>query len=437
MAHAAACSFNGCIRLIRSFSLLLKIDLSCMKPEELSISDFTYGLPDERIAKYPLEKRDESKLLVYRKGVIAERIFKDIPELLQPNDCLIFNDTRVIHARLHFQRSTGAHIEILCLEPLEPFEVTKAFATNDSTLWKAMVGNGKRWKVGERLARKITVEGRSYVLSVVLEGKDTDAYSVRFDWDVDIPFSEVLDDVGILPLPPYLNRDTEAEDEERYQTVYAQADGSVAAPTAGLHFTQNVFDELQLKGVNSLFVTLHVGAGTFKPVKSATMQDHEMHQERIEVSLNAIERMREASERSRIIPIGTTSLRTIESIYWFGVKLLVGKKMDNLFVGQWEPYELAEKAVSASEVLDTVAHWMRTNKKDHLSGSTQLLIAPGYDIRMADALITNFHQPESTLLLLVAAFIGEDWRRVYDHAMNNDFRFLSFGDSSILFRDKR
>lgn len=405
------------------------------EPGKLSISDFTYQLPDERIAKYPLTIRDASKLLVYRQGQISERVFSEIPDLLKPNDCLVFNDTKVIHARIHFQRSTGAHIEILCLEPIQPFEVNEAFAATDSVSWKSMVGNGKRWKIGERLVRNISVGERSYQLQVELESRDADTYRVRFFWDAPISFSEVLEDVGILPLPPYLNRDTEEEDEERYQTVYAQADGSVAAPTAGLHFTQSVFDKLTEKQVHPLFVTLHVGAGTFKPVKSATMQDHEMHQERIQVSVNAIEQMKVAAAESRIIPVGTTSLRTIESIYWFGVKLLAGHKMNELSVGQWEPYELHGSAVSALESLEAVLDWMKRNNRSYLTGSTQLLIAPGYTIRMADALITNFHQPESTLLLLVAAFIGADWRSVYEYAMKNDFRFLSFGDSSILFRD--
>lgn len=405
------------------------------RPGKLSISDFTYQLPDERIAKYPLTIRDASKLLVYRQGQISERVFSELPDLLKSNDCLVFNDTKVIHARIHFQRSTGAHIEILCLEPMEPFEVNEAFAATDSVSWKSMVGNGKRWKIGERLVRNISVGERSYQLQVELERREADTYRVRFSWDAPISFSEVLEDVGILPLPPYLNRDTEAEDEERYQTVYAQADGSVAAPTAGLHFTREVFDHLAEKQVHPLFVTLHVGAGTFKPVKSATMQDHEMHQERIQVSVNAIEQMKLAAVESRIIPVGTTSLRTIESIYWFGVKLLAGQKMNELSVGQWEPYELHGSAVSAAESLEAVLDWMKRSNRSYLTGSTQLLIAPGYTIRMADALVTNFHQPESTLLLLVAAFIGADWRSVYEYAMKNDFRFLSFGDSSILFRD--
>ncbi len=438
-------------------------------PSAISIADYTYELPDQRIAKYPLSERDTSKLLVYRDGGIAESVFKDLPELLEPNDCLVFNDTRVIHARLHFQRPTGAHIEVLCLEPLEPAEVTEAFAQTEFTTWRAMVRNGKRWKPGEFLVREIETEERNYRLFVELIGKEHDSSIVRFFWDSGEPldeeegsvvfpdrvgepssevstsaekassstshitFAEVLDDVGILPLPPYLNRETEAEDEERYQTMYAQADGSVAAPTAGLHFTQPVFDSLKELNVQSLFVTLHVGAGTFKPVKSATMKDHDMHSERIVVSRNALERMHAAAQKQRIIPVGTTSLRTIESIYWFGIKLLAGHEMKELNVSQWEPYQLADRVVKASEALQAVLGWMEAKELNYLTGQTQLLIAPGYTIRMANALITNFHQPNSTLLLLVAAFIGEDWRKVYEYALNKDFRFLSFGDSSILF----
>lgn len=404
-------------------------------PSTLAIADYTYQLPDERIAKYPLAERDSSKLLVYRNGTICEKVFKELPELLQPNDCLVFNDTRVIHARIHFQRQTGAQIEILCLEPVEPAEVSEAFTRKKSTVWRAMVGNGKRWKTGEMLTRTITTETSSYQLNVEMSAKEPDAFVVQFSWDADLSFAEVLDDVGILPLPPYLNRNTETEDEERYQTVYAQADGSVAAPTAGLHFTKRVFDDLKERQVQSLFVTLHVGAGTFKPVKSDTMQDHDMHKERILVSVNTIEKMREASEGSRIMAVGTTSLRTIESIYWFGVKLLAQDHVKEFFVGQWEPYELADRTVDAAQALDAVLKWMHENAQSYLSGYTQVLIAPGYQIRMANALITNFHQPQSTLLLLVAALIGKDWKRVYNHALEHDFRFLSFGDSSILFRD--
>lgn len=404
-------------------------------PQSIAISDYTYDLPDGRIAKYPLEKRDESKLLVYRSGDIAEKKFHQLPDLLNQNDCLVFNDTRVIHARVQFQRKTGAQIEILCLEPISPFEVTEAFCATEAVTWKAMVGNGKRWKQGEILTRTIAVENDSYKLNVELLGKESDSFQVKFSWSSGKAFSEVLSEVGTLPLPPYLNRDTEDEDEERYQTVYAQADGSVAAPTAGLHFTKDVFGNLKKRGVQSLFVTLHVGAGTFKPVKSETMEGHEMHQERIEVSKNTIEQMLKAVEtRNRIIPVGTTSLRTIESLYWFGAKLSLGHKMKELFVSQWEPYELDITKIDAKTSLRAILNWMICERKPYVSGATQLLIAPGYEIKLADALVTNFHQPSSTLLLLVASLVGEKWRNLYDYALENDFRFLSFGDSSILFR---
>lgn len=407
------------------------------RPGDISISDFTYELPEDRIAKYPLEERDSSKLLVYREGKIEDQEFKNLPNLLSAKDCLVFNDTKVIHARLQFQRETGARIEVFCLEPVDPREVTEAFSAKGKSTWKAMVGNAKRWKDGEVLTRIVSAESGEFELNANLISRETDAFLIRFDWDSDFTFSEVLDQIGILPLPPYLNRDTEAEDEERYQTVYAQADGSVAAPTAGLHFTQAVFDSLKAKQIQSTFVTLHVGAGTFKPVKSQTMEGHEMHQERISVSRNTIQRLLDSTVNgNRIIPVGTTSLRTIESIYWFGVKLVSGIQMKELNVSQWEPYELANQTLSASDSLEAVLDWMNTNQKDYLNGQTQLLIAPGYEIRMADALVTNFHQPKSTLLLLVAALIGPEWKQVYHYALENDFRFLSFGDSSILFRNQ-
>jgi S-adenosylmethionine:tRNA ribosyltransferase-isomerase len=404
------------------------------EPKALSISDYTYELPQSRIAQYPLEKRDTSKLLVYKDGEMRHDVFSALPDLLESDDCLVFNDTRVVHARIHFHRQTGARIEIFCLEPMEPYEVSEAFAKKKSTVWKAMIGNAKRWREGEILSKSIKTESGEYSVKAEILNKNRSAFAVRFAWDADITFSEVLDDMGMLPLPPYLNRDAEEEDEERYQTVYAQAEGSVAAPTAGLHFTKQVFDDLQKNQVQSLFVTLHVGAGTFKPVHSETMQDHEMHREHILVSISALEKMRVASIENRIIAVGTTSMRTIESIYWFGVKLLATEEVNEFFVGQWEPYELENKTVEVTAALDAVIDWLKDKQKSHLNGFTQLLIAPGYQIRMADALITNFHQPQSTLLLLVAALIGDDWRKVYDYALQNHFRFLSFGDSSILFR---
>ncbi|MDC1221207.1 S-adenosylmethionine:tRNA ribosyltransferase-isomerase [Salibacteraceae bacterium] len=410
-------------------------DASNTNPSGLSIADFSYDLPEDRIAKYPLAERDHSKLLMYKSGEISEERFSQLPSLLHPNDCLVFNNTRVVHARMQFQRQTGARIEIFCLEPIDPVEVSEAFAQRKTTTWKAIVGNSKRLKIGEVLSRNISIDGIQHKLKAELCSKENDSFTVKFSWDLEASFAEVLENAGTLPLPPYLNRETESEDEERYQTVYAEADGSVAAPTAGLHFTKSVFDNLKDKGIEALFVTLHVGAGTFMPVKSDTMQDHEMHQERISVSINAIKRMRNATMENRIIAVGTTSIRTIESIYWFGVKLLSGYDMKELFVGQWEPYQLKDQSVSVIQSLDAVLDWMKNMNLDYLNGATQLLIAPGYRIRMVDALITNFHQPQSTLLLLVAALVGDDWRKIYDHALGHDFRFLSFGDSSILFRE--
>jgi S-adenosylmethionine:tRNA ribosyltransferase-isomerase len=409
--------------------------MSSVNPRALSIEDFTYDLPKQRIAKYPLEARDQSKLLVYKNGQIQHRIFNELSQELESSDCLFFNDTRVIHARLFFQKPTGAHIEVFCLEPLSPKEITQAFDQKGSVVWKTMVGNAKRFKVGEDLTQTISADGQSYELTVEMLGRTQDSFEVKFSWNRDCTFAEVLEDAGTLPIPPYLNRDAEVEDEERYQTMYAQANGSVAAPTAGLHFTQRVLDDLKSQSISSIFVTLHVGAGTFKPVKSDTMQDHEMHQEQIDVSLHALQQMRNAVKTNRIVAVGTTSLRTIESIYWFGVKLQENQGLESFTLGQWDPYELSEQSVSAEDALDNVLAWMHRKELDRLRGNTQLIIALGYTIRLADALITNFHQPKSTLLLLVASFIGDDWRKVYEYALKNDFRFLSFGDSSILFRN--
>ncbi len=410
-------------------------DLSNTNPSGLSIVDFSYDLPEDRIAKYPLSERDQSKLLIYKSGELSEERFGQLPSLLHPNDCLVLNNTRVVRARMQFQRQTGALIEIFCLEPTDPVAVAEAFAQRKTTIWKVIIGNSKRLKIGEVLSRNISIDGIQHTLKAELCSKENDSFTVNFSWDLGATFAEVLENTGTLPLPPYLNRETESEDEDRYQTVYAESDGSVAAPTAGLHFTKKVFDNLKEKGIELLFVTLHVGAGTFMPVKADTMQDHEMHQERISVSIDTIERMRNATMKNRIIAVGTTSIRTIESIHWFGVKLLSGSDMKELFVGQWEPYQLKDQNVSVIQSLDAVLDWMKNLNLDYLNGATQLLIAPGYRIKMVDALITNLHQPQSTLLLLVAALVGDDWRKIYDHALGHDFRFLSFGDSTILFRE--
>jgi S-adenosylmethionine:tRNA ribosyltransferase-isomerase len=296
-----------------------------------------------------------------------------------------------------------------------------------------MTGNAKSWKIGDVLKKNISGENGQYDLHAELLSKDIDGSMVLFSWNAEKTFSEILDDAGILPLPPYLKREAESEDEERYQTVYARADGSVAAPTAGLHFTRRVFDALKERDVSSVFLTLHVGAGTFKPVKSATMAEHAMHQEKMEISKSAVLQISTAAEGKRVIAVGTTSLRTLESLYWFGVKILSGKDVGSFFIDQWEPYALTKKEFGKTEALDAVVSWMEKNNQSYLNGFTRLLIAPGYKVQLADALVTNFHQPQSTLLLLVSALIGEDWRRVYNYALENDFRFLSFGDSSVLF----
>lgn len=406
-------------------------------PRSLSINDFMYELPQERIAVYPLAERDASRLLVYQDGDIRHTIFRQLPEIINPGDCLVFNDTKVIHARLYFEKSGGGFAEILCLEPVDPVEITVSFQSKKRCTWKVMTGNAKRWKIGDVMKKTIPAENGQYTVLAELVSKDSEGSVVQFSWEADKTFADILDDAGILPLPPYLNRDAESDDEERYQTVYARADGSVAAPTAGLHFTGRVFDSLKANGVRSVFLTLHVGAGTFKPVKSATMADHAMHQEKIELSAAALDQIRSSLKDNRVIAVGTTSLRTLESVYWFGVKLLSGQNADSFFVEQWEPYTLARQDVSATESLEAVVAWLNERKYSMLSGHTRLLIAPGYNVRMVDALITNFHQPQSTLLLLVSALIGDDWRRVYEYALNNDFRFLSFGDSSILFTKRK
>lgn len=403
-------------------------------PQSISIDDYIYDLPEHRIAKYPLKTRDKSKLLVYQKGEIQTKVFNEVGSYLSSSDCLVFNDTRVIHARIFFELPQGSIVEIFCLEPISPVEVTESFACSQTCTWKVMIGNARKLKNRPVIDKVIVTPTSSYTLKAEVVSRDNGTFTVSFYWDGGKAFSEVLEDVGTLPIPPYLNRDSEKEDEERYQTVYAQADGSVAAPTAGLHFTQNVFNDLYHRGVQMAFATLHVGAGTFKPVKSDTMAGHEMHRERIQVSVQTIEKLLDAADKGRIVSVGTTSLRTIESIYWFGVKLNQDKRISAFSISQWEPYELQNSAIPSKQALINVLEWLTNNKLSYLSGATQILIAPGYDIKLANALITNFHQPKSTLLLLIAAFVGEDWRAIYQYALRNNFRFLSFGDSSLLIR---
>lgn len=410
-----------------------------MRAQELKIADFTYHLPDEKIAHHPLSKRDESKLLVYKNGLISETIFKNLHEQLQAGDTLIFNDTKVVHARMVFVKDSGARIEIMCLEPFEPNDAALCFKQTKTCKWVALIGNNKKWKDGF-LTKNLTINGRKVILQANKIKQHLDSFIVEFTWNNDFSFADIIYHAGLLPLPPYMNRDAENEDEERYQTVYAKFEGSVAAPTAGLHFTQDVFDTLIQQKINISYVTLHVGAGTFKPVKAEKMSDHQMHEEHIVINIDLITQIHQSiATNRRIIAVGTTSLRTIESLFWFGLHLLNHKQnwhnINSIQISQWQPYENNAIDYSKEDIIKAILDWMAFKNINVLQGATQIIIAPPYQIKLVDAIITNFHQPESTLLLLVSAFIGNDWRKVYDYALTHNFRFLSYGDSSILFKN--
>ena len=411
-----------------------------MHPENISIKGYTYKLPEEKIARYPLPERDASKLLLYKNGVIKEDVFSNITEHLSENALLIFNNTKVIPARLLFQKSSGGIIEIFCLEPHEQYAgITTAMLQKGKVRWQCLVGGASKWKQGQVLEKKITIPGKEIILHASYIEKRTGNFLIELSWlPADLNFAEVLQSTGAIPLPPYIKRPVEASDAERYQTIYAGHNGSVAAPTAGLHFTSDIFDRLKSKNIQLDFVTLHVGAGTFKPVKTATMQKHEMHAEFIDVIKSTVENI--LSNLSHpIIAVGTTSLRTIESLYWLGVKKSTDlsrqssvQSENSLSLLQWEVYDLAEKNIPVKDALQSLLEWMDKNNLERLAGKTQILIAPGYKPKVVNALVTNFHQPQSTLLLLVAALIGKDWEKVYDYALQHDFRFLSYGDGSLL-----
>lgn len=403
----------------------------------LAIKDFSYSLPNEKIAKYPLTERDLSKLLVYKNGKIATSIYRNIAEQLQPQSLLLFNNTRVIEARIFFEKPTGGVIEVFCLEPAYNKEIALTMASTGKVYWNCMIGGASKWKEPV-LEKKIKLPDQTIHLFAQVVEKLPDCFLLEFSWhDAQYSFGEVLHHAGVLPLPPYLNRAAEHSDYENYQTVYAKEDGSVAAPTAGLHFTESLLEELKQKEVYEEYVTLHVGAGTFKPVKSELMKDHEMHKEWMQVKRNTIENILNYHPKD-IIPVGTTSFRTLESLYWMGLKALQKSEasIEELEIKQWDAYQLKHKNITAETALQALIGWMNDHEKDELLCHTQLLVAPGYNVKIADALITNFHQPNSTLLLLVAAVIGEDWRKVYEFALVNDFRFLSFGDGSLLWVNK-
>ena len=398
--------------------------------QEIAIAEYDYPLPDERIAKYPLAERDTSKLLLYKGGEICEEKFANLPGFIPQGALMVFNNTRVIQARLRFRKETGAQIEVFCLEPERPADYQQMFQETKECVWQCLVGNSSRWKSGV-LSHVIAISGVDVTLSVERVSSADGVNLVRFFWDGGFTFAELLEAAGELPIPPYLNRKTEESDMSTYQTVYSKVKGSVAAPTAGLHFTPAVLGALDAAGVQRGEVTLHVGAGTFKPVKSELIADHEMHEEYIEVQRGLIERLVAAGGAA--VAVGTTSVRTLESLYFLGEKVSgnPGIEESELCVGQWEPYS-REHTLPTVEALTALLQWMDAKGLDRVHSHTRIMIAPGYTFRIVKAIVTNFHQPKSTLLLLVSAFIGGNWRRVYDYALENGFRFLSYGDSSLL-----
>lgn len=411
--------------------------LKFMHQKQLSISDFTYSLPNERIAKYPLENRDSSKLLVYKSGEITSSIYREIHTFLPEDTLLIFNDTKVVEARLLFKKPTGATIELFCLEPSDEYaDITSVMLQTGSVKWKCLIGGASKWKQGVQLLKVIeTPNGGIIHLEASIKERLPDCFVVELSWKPgDISFAEMLHLAGCIPLPPYLHRDAEESDKTRYQTIYAKQDGSVAAPTAGLHFTDNVFKELARKNIAKSFVTLHVGAGTFKPVKGESLGEHDMHTEFMDVQLEVIENMIMYLNKN-IVAVGTTSLRTIESLYWMGLKANLDENitLEDLSITQWEVYEITYR-ISAKESLNSLCKWMRKNNLTRLINKTQILIAPGYQLKIAKGIITNFHQPQSTLLLLIAAFVGDKWKEIYQYALDNEFRFLSYGDGCLLWK---
>lgn len=423
-----------------------------MNTKEIHISDYTYDLPDERIAKFPMAERDHSKLLLYRQGEVGEDVFYNLPQYLPEGALMVMNNTRVIQARLHFRKETGALIEIFLLEPALPRDYEQMFQQTSRCQWLCLVGNQKKWiarntstpgsKKEVPLTREISIKGTKITVTATHKGEVGTSQLIEFEWKnisltsnpsplTSISFAEVIDVMGELPIPPYLNRETQESDKTTYQTVYSKIKGSVAAPTAGLHFTDRVLSDIDARGIEREEVTLHVGAGTFRPVKSETIGDHPMHTEYIAVHRHTIERL--LAHNGEAIAVGTTSVRTLESLYYMGLKLESNPDLsaDDLHVHQWEPYEQTA-SISPLKALQNLLAWYDRNDETVLHSSTQIIIAPGYDYKIVKMLITNFHQPQSTLLLLVSAFVHGDWHKIYDYALAHDFRFLSYGDSSLL-----
>ena len=408
-----------------------------INPKHIHISDYQYPLPDERIAKFPIAQRDHSKLLVYRHGEVGEDVFYHLPDYLPKGSLMVFNNTKVIQARMHFRKSTGALIEVFLLEPAEPSDYELMFQTSGHCAWYCLVGNLKKWKEGT-LERTLNNENGTLTVKATRGPVHGTSYRIDFSWTGGLSFAEVIDSMGELPIPPYLNRETQESDKTTYQTVYSKIKGSVAAPTAGLHFTDQVLQAIDSAGIDREELTLHVGAGTFKPVKSEEIEGHEMHTEFISVRRSTIQKL--IDHQASAIAVGTTSVRTLESLYYMGLKVMQNPELseEQLHVAQWEPYESekgivnSDKFATAVQALKALADWMDARQLEVLHSSTQIIIAPGYDYHIVKMLVTNFHQPQSTLLLLVSAFVKGDWRKIYDYALTHDFRFLSYGDSSLL-----
>ena len=414
-----------------------------METKKIQISDYNYPLPEERIAKFPMAERDHSKLLVYNQGEVGEDVFYNLPKHLPEGALMVFNNTKVIQARLHFRKATGALIEVFLLEPAFPADYEQVFQTTERCRWLCLVGNQKKWKEGT-LTRTLTVRDEQQEVCATRIGEQGTSQLIEFTWSGGMSFAEVIDVMGELPIPPYLNRETQESDKTTYQTVYSKIKGSVAAPTAGLHFTERVLKDIDQRGIEREELTLHVGAGTFKPVKSNTIGEHEMHTEFVAVRRHTIERL--IAHGGSAIAVGTTSVRTLESLYYMGLKVMRNPDIaeEELHVNQWEPYgsaalnekgEMRNEECSPSNVLSSLQallDWMIRKELTVLHSSTQIIIAPGYEYKIVKMLVTNFHQPQSTLLLLVSAFVKGDWHKIYDYALAHDFRFLSYGDSSLL-----
>ena len=416
-------------------------------PRHIRISDYNYPLPDERIAKFPIARRDHSKLLVYRHGEVCDDVFYHLPDYLPSGALMVFNNTKVIQARMHFRKvnasgeHTGALIEVFLLEPAEPSDYELMFQTTGHCAWYCLVGNLKKWKEGP-LTREITVNGQQLTVTATRGPIHGTSHRIDFEWSAinsklstinsKVSFAEIIDAMGELPIPPYLNRETQESDKTTYQTVYSKIKGSVAAPTAGLHFTPEVLADIDAHGIEREELTLHVGAGTFKPVKSEEIEGHEMHTEYISVRRDTIRKL--IAHDGQAIAVGTTSVRTLESLYYMGLKVMQNPDIteEDLHVSQWEPYEVKGEAVKSEKSLQALGDWMDARGLEVLHSSTQIIIAPGYDYKIVKMLVTNFHQPQSTLLLLVSAFVKGDWHKIYDYALAHDFRFLSYGDSSLL-----